>query len=171
MQVAAVVTSIKRQTAKRTGAEWAKVTLEDFHGSAEALVFPEAWKKLHRVLLPDGAFLVSGGYSLRDRGEEDAPFIVEDAQPLADFRTNGRVALALRWARRDAMPAGAMQAAAAVCRAHPGRAPVLVEWSDDNGGGTSRFRSKGLQVALDDDLISALKDVVGADKVELVRAG
>jgi DNA polymerase-3 subunit alpha len=171
VQVAAVVTSIKRQTARRSGAEWAKVTLEDFHGSAEALVFPEAWKKLHHVLVPDGAFLVTGGYSLRDRGEEDAPFIVEDAQPLADFRTNGRVALALRWARHDAVAAGAMEAAAAVCRAHPGNAPVLVEWSDDNGGGTSRFRSKGLQVALDDELIRALKDVVGADKVELVRAG
>jgi len=171
VQIAAVVTNIKRQTARRTGAEWAKVTLEDFHGSAEALVFPEAWKKLHRVLMPDGAFLVTGGYSLRDRGEEDAPFIVEDAQPLADFRTSGRVALALRWARRDAVPAGALQAAAAVCRAHPGSAPVLVEWSDDNGGGMSRFRARGLQVALDDELINALRDVVGADKVELVRAG
>jgi hypothetical protein len=38
--------------AKMRGAEWAKVTLEDFHGSAEALVFPEAWKKLHSVLVP-----------------------------------------------------------------------------------------------------------------------
>ena len=79
--------------------------------------------------------------------------------------------MSLHWARRDAVPAGALQAAAAVCRAHPGSAPVLVEWSDDNGGGTSRFRARGLEVSLDDELISALKDVVGADRVELVRAG
>ena len=171
VQVAAVVTLIKRQTARRTGAEWAKVTLEDFHGSAEVLVFPEAWKKLSRVIQTDGAFLVTGVYSQRDRGEEDAPFIVEDAQPLADFRTSGRVALALRWARRDAVAPGVMEAAAAVCRAHPGPAPVMVEWSDDNGTGPARFRAKGLQVALDDELITALEGVVGAGRVELVKAG
>ena len=170
-QVAAVVTLIKRQTARRTGAEWAKVTLEDFHGSAEVLVFPEAWKKLSRVIQTDGAYLVSGGYSLRDRGEEDAPFIVEDAQPLADFRANGRVALALRWARRDSVPPDVMAAAAAVCRAHPGPAPVMVEWSDDNGAGTARFRARGLQVTLDDELIAALEGVVGPGRVELVKAG
>jgi DNA polymerase III subunit alpha len=169
--VAAVVTSIKRQTARRTGAEWAKVSLEDFHGSAEALVFPEAWKKLSRVIQPDGAYLVVGGYSTRDRGEEDAPFIVEDAQPLADFRQNGRVGLALRWARRDAVPPEAVQAAAALCQSHPGPTPVLVEWSDDNGGGSARFRARGLSVALDDDLIAALTEVVGEGRVELVKAG
>ncbi len=171
VQVAAVVTAIRRQTARRTGAEWAKVTLEDFHGSAEVLVFPETWKKLGRMLVPDGAFLVTGGYSLRDRGEEDAPFIVEDAQPLAEFRASGRVALALRWGRRDGVPPDALRAAAAVCRAHPGPAPVLVEWQDDNGGGTARFRARGLQVELDDTLIAALTDVVGAGRVELVKAG
>ena len=171
VQVAAVVTTIKRQIARRTGAEWAKITLEDFHGSAEALVFPEAWKKLARMIQPDGAYLVLGGYSARDRGEDDAPFIVEDAQPLADFRHNGRVGLALRWARRDAIPPDAVAAAVAVCRAHPGTAPVLVEWSDDNGVGTARFRARGLQVSLDDDLMTALREVVGADRVELVKAG
>ena len=171
IQVAAVITSVKRQIAKRTGNEWAKVTLEDFHGSADVLVFPESWKKLARVLVPDGAVLVTGGYSQRDRGEEDAPFIVEDAQPLADFRALGRMALALRWARADGVPPDALKAAAAVCRAHPGPAPVMVEWQDDNGGGLSRFRARGLQVALDDELIAALTDVVGAGRVELVKAG
>ena len=81
------------------------------------------------------------------------------------------MALALRWARRDSVPPDAMAAAAAVCRAHPGPAPVMVEWSDDNGGGTARFRAKGLQVALDDELIAALEGVVGPGRVELVKAG
>jgi len=79
--------------------------------------------------------------------------------------------LALRWARADAVPPGVMEAAAAVCRAHPGPAPVMVEWKDDNGAGTARFRARGLQVALDDELIAALTDVVGVGRVELVKAG
>jgi DNA polymerase-3 subunit alpha len=171
VQVAAVVTGIRRQTARRTGAEWAKVTLEDFHGAAEALVFPETWKKLAGILRQDGAYLVTGGYSARDRGEEEAPFIVEDAVPLADLRPSGRVGLALRWALRDRVPPGAAQQAAALCLAHPGPAPLLVEWSDDNGAGVQRFRSRAVHVALDDDLLTALRDVLGEGHVELVKAG
>jgi len=169
--VGAVVTGIRRQTARRTGAEWAKVTLEDFHGSAEVLVFPEAWKRLSRVLETDGAYLVSGGYSPRDRGEEDAPFIVESAEPLAQFRQSGRVGVALRWTVKDAMSPDVARAAAALCRAHPGPAPLLVEWGDDNGAGTARFRSRGLQVSPDEELLAALRDVLGAGHVELVKAG
>jgi hypothetical protein len=114
---------------------------------------------------------VTGGYSLRDRGEEDAPFIAEDAQPMADIRATGRVGLALRWGRDELVPPDALKAAAAVCRAHPGPAPVMVEWRDENGSGTARFRARGLQVSLDDELIAALTDVVGAGRVELVKAG
>jgi len=170
-QVAALVTAVRRQTARRTGAEWAKLGLEDFHGSAEVLCFPEAWKKLSRVIQQDGAYLLTGVYSARDRGEEEAPFIVEDAIPLAELMPSGKVALALRWTVKDAVPAGAAQQVAALCQAHPGPAPVLVEWSDDNGGGTARFRSRALNVALDDDLLAALRDVLGERHVDLVKAG
>ncbi|HWO87707.1 MAG TPA: DNA polymerase III subunit alpha [Gemmatimonadales bacterium] len=171
VQVAAVVTAIKRQTARRTGAEWAKLTIEDFHGSAEVLVFPDAWKKLSRVIATDGAYLITGAYSPRDRGEETAPLIVEDATPLADLRAQGRVALNLKWTAGDALPPDAAPAVAALCRAHPGPAPVLVEWSDGNGSGTCRFRSRGITVALDDELLAALRGLVGAEHVELVKAG
>ena len=59
-----------------------------------------------------------------------------------------------------------------MCAAHPGSAPVLVEFSDDNGGESSaRFRARGLRVALDDDLIRALRVLLGAEGVALVKAG
>ncbi|HYT63551.1 MAG TPA: DNA polymerase III subunit alpha, partial [Gemmatimonadales bacterium] len=48
--VAAVVTALKRQISKKSGAEYARLTLEDFTGTAEALVFPEAWAKLNGVI-------------------------------------------------------------------------------------------------------------------------
>src|SRR5207253_743068 len=72
-RIAAVVTVVKRQISKKSGAEYARLTLEDFHGTAEALVFPEAWAKLNEVIRPDGVLLLSGGYSGRDRDEEQAP--------------------------------------------------------------------------------------------------
>ncbi|HXH62785.1 MAG TPA: DNA polymerase III subunit alpha, partial [Gemmatimonadales bacterium] len=122
VKVAAVVTVVKRQVSKKSGAEYARLTLEDFHGTAEALVFPEAWAKLNAEIRPDLALLLSGGFSARDRGEEQAPFIVEGAQPLEGLMSNGAVGLALRWTATAAPTPETTRAVAALCAAHPGPA-------------------------------------------------
>jgi len=175
-----VVTVVKRQISKKSGAEYARLTLEDFHGTAEALVFPEAWAKLNEVIRPDAALLLSGGYSGRDRDEEQAPFIVEVAQPLDDLKTAGAIGVALRWSPLAPPPPGASRAVAALCAAHPGPAPVLVEWwEEENGHGgvpglapgvsAARLRSRSLRVAVDDELLGALRDLLGPEHVHLVR--
>jgi DNA polymerase-3 subunit alpha len=175
--VAAVMTVVKRQTSKRTGAEYARLTLEDFHGTAEALVFPEAWAKLNGVIKPDGALLLTGSYSARDRGEEQAPFIVEAARPLDDLKPSGAIGVALRWTAGARPDPETARAVAALCAAHPGPTPVLVEWAagDENGESppptpTARLRSRSLRVDAADDLLAALRDLLGADRVHLVRA-
>jgi DNA polymerase-3 subunit alpha len=170
LKIAAVVTAVRRQTARRTGLEWAKLTIEDFHGTAECLCFPEAWKRLATVVAPDGAYLLSGGYGARDRGEEEPPFIVEDAVPLGELRSSGRMALALRWSAGDHLAPDLGRAVAALCAAHPGPAPVEVEWRGENGEGASRFRSKALKVALDDELLAALRALLGAERVAIQKA-
>jgi DNA polymerase-3 subunit alpha len=168
--VAAVVTAVKRQIARRSGAEWARLVVEDFHGSAEVIVFPEAWAKLAKAIVQDGAYLLVGGYSPRDRNEEEARLVIEDAQPLAEMRAAGRIGLALRLQEGAAAPADAARAVASLCRAHPGPSPVFLEWTAGDDGGPVRFRSKSLQVALDDDLLTALRDLLGEDAVILVKA-
>jgi len=170
--VAAVMTVVKRQTSKKTGAEYARLTLEDFHGTAEALVFPEAWAKLNGVIKPDGALLLTGGYSARDRGEEQAPFIVEAARPLDELKPSGAIGVALRWTVGTPPDPETTRAVAALCAAHPGPTPVLVEWTaEGNGEGraTARLRSRSLRVDAADDLMAALRDIMGADRVHLVR--
>ena len=172
LAVAAVVTAVKRQIARRSGAEWAKLVAEDFHGTAECLVFPEAWGKLAKIVAADGAYLLVGGYSARDRGEEDAPFIVEDALPLADLKASGRIAVALRWAPATSRNGEPARAVAALCAAHPGPAPVYVDWSEDEAGRDRvRLRSRAFTVALDEDLLGALRDALGREAVSLVKAG
>ena len=170
--VAAVMTVVKRQTSKKTGAEYARLTLEDFHGTAEALVFPEAWAKLNGVIKPDGALLLTGSYSTRDRGEEQAPFIVEAARPLDELKPSGAIGVALRWTAGARPDPETARAVAALCAAHPGPTPVLVEWTAGEGNGeraTARLRSRSLRVDAADDLLAALRDLLGADQVHLVR--
>ena len=80
--IAAVVTAVKRQTSKKTGKEYARVVVEDFHGTAETIVFPDAWAKLNqligrlfgaRPLGGPGAVRGGGGAPTgRDRGGRNA---------------------------------------------------------------------------------------------------
>src|SRR5690348_5309638 len=167
--VAAVVTGVKRQISKKTGKEYARLVLEDFHGTAEAIVFPDAWARLNNVITPDAALLLTGGYSDRDRGEDHAPFIVETARALDELRPSGAVALSLRWRAPGAPAPEALKRAAALCSAHPGPTPLYIEWSDGNGESV-RLRSRRVRVAAEDDLVRALRDLLGADSVHYIKA-
>ncbi|MBI3983345.1 MAG: DNA polymerase III subunit alpha [Gemmatimonadetes bacterium] len=166
---AVVVTVVNRRISRKSGAEYARLTLEDFHGVAEAIVFPEAWSKLAQVIVPDAALLLTGSYSARDRGEDRAPFVVEAAQPLEELKRSGAVGLALTWRAGEGPDRDASRAAAALCAAHPGAAPVLVEWTDGNGH-AARLRSQRLRVELNDVLLAGLRHLLGPERVRLVRA-
>jgi DNA polymerase III subunit alpha len=170
VRVAAVVTVVKRSISKKSGAEYARLTLEDFHGTAEALVFPEAWAKLNEVIRADRALLLSGSHSARDRDEDVAPFIVEAAQPLDELKASGAIGVALRWSPGAPPPPDATRAVAALCAAHPGPAPVLVEWNEGPHPRAARLRSRSLHVDPADDLLAALREVLGPDQVYLVPA-
>jgi DNA polymerase-3 subunit alpha len=169
VSVAAVVTAVRRQVSKKTGKEYARVVLEDFHGTAEAIVFPEAWAKLNQVVLADQALLLTGGHSVRDRGEDRAPFVVEAARPLDELKRSGAVGLSLRWRAPSAPQPDVLRAAAALCSAHPGPIPVYIEWSDGNGEAV-RLRARRVRVAPGEDLVRALRDLLGSDAVHYVKA-
>ncbi len=166
---AVVVTAVQRRISRKSGAEYARLLVEDFHGTAEAIVFPEKWSKLSAVIVPDAALLLTGSYSARDRGEDRAPFVVEDAQPLADLKPAGAIAVELDFEPGLSPDRRTARTVAALCAAHPGPAPVFVRWSDGNGV-TARLRAQRLRVALDDALLEELRRVLGPDRVHLVRA-
>ena len=168
--VATVITAVKRQISKKTGKEYARLVLEDFHGTAEAIVFPESWAKLNQVIAVDMAVLLTGGYSARDRGEDRAPFVIESARPLEDLRAQGEVGVAIRWRAPAAPDAEALRAATAVCTAHPGPAPVYIEWSDGNGEAL-RLRARRLRIDPQDEVIQALRTRLGSEAVLYVKAG
>jgi hypothetical protein len=63
-----------------------------------------------------------------------------------------------------------VKAAAALCAAHPGPAPVYIDWSDGTGEAL-RLRSRRLRIAPDEDLLRALRDLLGAESVHYVKAG
>ncbi len=95
MSLGVVVTAIKRQVSKRSGAEFARLTVEDFSGSSEILVFPENWSVLSDRIRTDVPLLVRGGYSKRDQGADNPTFIVESVQRFEELRIAGQVTIAI----------------------------------------------------------------------------
>jgi len=168
VSIGVVVTTVDRRVSRKTGSEYARLTLEDFHGTAEAIVFPEAWSKLASAILPDSVLLLSGGYSPRDRGEDRAPFIVEEAMPLTDLRQNGAMGIALTWEAGNAPDPTVAKGIAALCASYPGPAAVTVRWSDGNGT-TARMQSRRLHVELNEEFLVALRELVGVERVTLVK--
>ena len=168
--IGVVVTSIKRQISKRNGAEFARLTVEDFSGSSEVLVFPEAWGVIAERVRPDVPLLLKGGYSRKDQDVENATFIVNEVTRFAELRASGDLAVAIDLGSSLDLSPAVMEDVRARVEAHEGSAPLEVRWRDGNGKPV-RFRSKSLTVTASPAILSDLRALLGADRVRLVRTG
>ncbi|HSJ65422.1 MAG TPA: DNA polymerase III subunit alpha, partial [Gemmatimonadaceae bacterium] len=165
--LAVVVTAVKRQVSKRNGNEFARLTIEDFSGSTEVLVFPEAWAAIADRVRTDVPVLLKGGYSRRDQGAENPTFIVESLTPFAELRASGTITVQLELVEGSGVATGAMDDVRELLEAHPGAAPVELTWSDGNGT-RARFRSRRHRVAVSAASLGALRALLGAERVRLV---
>src|SRR5207237_8620007 len=107
--------------------------------------------------------------------------VVGTARPLDERRAKGAIGVARVGARAAPPPPDAARAVAALGAADPGPCPVLVEVGNGGSGGgdgggvggggepPTRLRSRSLRVEVGDDLLAALREVVGAEHVHLVR--
>lgn len=168
--IGVVVTSIKRQVSRKSGNEFARLTVEDFSGSSEVLVFPEAWGVIAERVRPDIPLLLKGGYSRKDQGAENATFIVDGVTRFEEVRASGEVAVAIELVAGLDLPAAMMEDIRAKVEAHEGSAPLELRWCDANGR-TVRFRSRSLTVTASPAILSDLRALLGADRVRLVRTG
>jgi DNA polymerase-3 subunit alpha len=169
-----VVTAIKKQISKRSGAEFARLTVEDFSGSSEVLVFPEAWTMLGDRVKTDVPVLLKGSYSRRDQDVENPTFIVESLTPFVEMRLTGQVAVSIDVAVGGAgvLTPDVMRDVRAVIDTHAtshASSPALeVQWSDGSGM-RARLRSRTLRIAASQAALTDLRALLGPDRVHLVR--
>ena len=167
-----VVTAIKKQISKRSGAEFARLTVEDFSGSSEVLVFPEAWTLLGDRVKTDIPVLMKGSYSRRDQEADNPTFIVESLAPFVELRLTGQVAVALDLSAGHNFTPELMRDVRAIVdthsTSHTSSPPLEVQWTD--GSGTrARLRSRSLRIAVSQAALRDLRGVLGVERVRLVR--
>ncbi|MFN2566189.1 MAG: DNA polymerase III subunit alpha [Gemmatimonadaceae bacterium] len=166
-----VITAIRRQISKRTGAEFARLTVEDFTGSAEVLVFPEAWSLIADRIRTDIPVLVRGTYSRRDQGTDNPTLIVESVEPFAEKRVNGDVGIEIELGPDDRLTADVLRDVRAVLEAHATSttsAPAVeLRWTD--GTRHARLRSRSFRLKATQAALKDLRDLLGDGRVRPVR--
>jgi DNA polymerase-3 subunit alpha len=167
MVLCCVITSVKRQTSKKSGAEFARLTVEDFSGSSEVLVFPEAWAAIHDQVKADVPVEIKGGYSRRDEGGDNPTFIVEAVTKLAERRASGQFAVAIALSPDARIDPGVMRDVQEVVHAHPGSAPLEIRWLDRDGT-PARWRSRTLKLSADGLALKELRSLLGDERVSVV---
>jgi DNA polymerase-3 subunit alpha len=168
MGLAVVVTAIRRQISKRTGSEFARLTIEDFSGSAEVMVFPEKWSALSDQIKTDIPVLLKGGYARRDQDADNPSFVVESVTRLAELRANGQVMISIELKKDPNRTPAVVQDLASIIEAYPGSVPVEIQYSDGNGL-RATFRSRSLTLAVNSTAMSELRSLLGSDAVRLQR--
>ena len=179
IQIPCVITEKSVRASRRDGREWARLTIEDFHGTATALAFGDIWLENRELLSDDRPVLLTGTVSDNSRDDEDPPIFIDSAQPLADVRAGGGVGILIELAEGDEVEAGAFEQARKLLEECPGRGPLFVEWRRSGNGSTnggngagkaeaSRLESRTLRVAPNAALLADLRMLLG-DRVKLVR--
>jgi DNA polymerase-3 subunit alpha len=183
VELPCVVTAASRQISRRDGSEWGRITVEDFHGTATVLAFRDAWDHCHDLLVQDAAVLIRGSVSGRERDEDAPPIFLDSAVSLQSLRASGNVGIEVLLP--VSAPAEALARAKEAFRAHPGTAPVYVQWTGpadsvepslENGNGRTdhrpgvRLRSRTVTIVPSDGLMRELRELFGAECVRLVRS-
>ena len=180
VEIPCVVTEVSRQISKKDGSEWARITIEDFYGTATVLAFGDVWAQQKDAVVKDAPVVIHGAVSGRERDEDDPPIFLDRVVPLAAMRETGEVGLCIELASQDCDPER-IERARLVLAGHPGPAPVIVLWKgtpvaadtpyeDLAPARPPRLRSRSLRIAPREELIRDLRDVLGEESVRLVRA-
>jgi DNA polymerase-3 subunit alpha len=168
MSLCVVVTAIKRQVSKRSGSEFARLTIEDFSGSGEVLVFPEKWSTLSEHVKTDIPILLKGGYARRDQDADNPSFVAESVTKLAELRADGRVMIAITLVKNSARTPSIISELRSIVEAYPGTVPLEVDYTDGNGL-RATLRSRSLTLAVNNTVLSELRSLLGEHSVRLQR--
>lgn len=162
VSVAGIITAHKRTT-DRKGQPMAFVTIEDFSGSVEAILFADFFEKFQTLIYNDSAVLARARVSTRE--ERKAKLRIMEMVPLSEVRekfvTTVRLSLS-----SVGLESSLVEDLKALLQAHPGRCRVVVEVQTPHFPNV-RIQLKNIKVLPSKELIAKLKEMLGEDKVGL----
>jgi len=171
VELACVVTSLDVLVSRKNGKEYCRLTLEDFFGTAGALVFNEVWTAHRDLLGEDLPVLLEGTVSANSRDEENPPIFVDSVRPLNELSDTGQIGICIELRQGDSVPTGEFDRVRTALESSPGPGPLLIRWkpSGENGSEPPLLASQTLRVTPNAGLLAELRALLGSDCVHLIR--
>jgi DNA polymerase-3 subunit alpha len=158
-----IITSVKRILTKKAK-PMAFVTLEDFTGSIEVIVFTEVLESAGKLIQEDKMVVVAGKVSTREN--EVAKLIAEEVVPLSSVvdRFYGNLMLELE---AEEMNSDLMDKLEEIFDQYPGSAQVFFRVKV-NSGDSFNVQSKKYRVSPDTQLMESLNNLLGNTRVKML---
>jgi DNA polymerase-3 subunit alpha len=162
VSVAGIITAFKRTT-DRKNQSMAFVTIEDFSGSAEGILFAEFFERFQTLIYNDSTVLVRARVSTRENMK--AKLRITELVPLSEVREKFVTTVCFSLSSTDLEPRN-IEDLKAVLQVHPGRCQVVIDVQTSHFPNL-KIRLKDIRVLPSKELISQLKEMLGEDKVSL----
>ncbi|MBI4443112.1 MAG: DNA polymerase III subunit alpha, partial [Acidobacteria bacterium] len=157
-----ILTSVRTARSKK-GDLWASAILEDLTGTAELLIFPEAFRRLGEILQPDLIAFVKGRLQIE---ENLSPRVtVADLAPLDDAEPRLASAVVIRVRLKEGNGSVARQLWE-LFEAKPGEAPVRLELERE--GEFEALLEPEMHVRADADFVARARKICGKESVRLI---
>ena len=171
VELACVVTAMEARVSRRSGKEWCRLTVEDFHGTAHALVFGDVWAQVRGLFTEDAPVLIEGTVSGNSRDEENPPIFVDSVRLLYELHESGQIGICIDLHEGEEAHPGEFTAVRKVLEGSPGEGPLYLRWRSRGGNGSEPplLASKTLRVLPSAGLLAELRALLGREQVHLVR--
>jgi DNA polymerase-3 subunit alpha len=156
-----IITNLRRRKAKKSGAWWASMRLEDLEGLAEVLVFPKTYESCQRLLENDRAVLVSGRLEIE---EERIRVAAESVAPLEDLHERRAEAVQIRLDAAE-LEEDLVGRIRRVLESHRGDVQVFLEVARPGSYRLVARAEPALRVAPCRELTRSLETVLGPGRV------
>jgi DNA polymerase III subunit alpha len=148
----------------RKGDLYAQAVLEDMTGTSEAVVFPDAYKKLHAILKQEIPMLVRA--SIRVEEGANPKVIISQLTPLEEAQPKLPRSIRIRVSLESATEA-TVDALHSICRERKGEAKVLFD-VERSGDFMVVMDADGYNVCPDRNFIARVEELCGRGAVRIV---
>jgi DNA polymerase-3 subunit alpha len=158
------IVSSLRVMKSRKGDLYAQATLEDMTGSVDAIVFPEAYKRLQAILKQEIPMLVR--CSIRVEEGANPKIAISQLTPLEEAKPKLPRSIRIRVPLETATPA-TVDALHSICRERQGEAKVLFD-VERGGDFMVVMEADGYNVCPDRSFITRVEELCGRGAVRIV---
>jgi len=161
VRVGGILTAIKKKIDKK-GNMMAFITMEDFTGKGEGIIFSDAYKQFNEILKEEAMILASGK---AEQNGDSLRIIISEIYPMESVRERMTKGIILN-IRAEEVPESAIDELRKVAERHKGKYPCLFNVILPNEGKPVRLQS-AKSVGATDEFFAEVETILGPNSVRI----